>query len=98
MVLNKSTIGKLVQLSPLTKEEKEESVEDIFYMDMQAFSENDELMEEFIKKPPEWLKQIGDEQKQREHLRERVRIQIFERFEYEKPEDFEGYKLFLKED
>lgn len=98
LILNKSKIGQLVQLSPLNEGEKEESIEDIFYMDIQAFSENTELMEEFIKKPPEWLQKIGDEQKQREHLRERVRIQIFERFEYNKPEDFEGYKLFLKED
>lgn len=98
LILNKSKIGQLVQLSPLNEGEKKESIEDIFYMDVQAFSENEELMEEFIKKPPEWLQKIGDEQKQREHLRERVRIQIFERFEYNKPEDFEGYKLFLKEE
>jgi hypothetical protein len=95
--LNKSKIGKLVQLSPLNEGEKEESIEDIFYMDIQSFSENKKLMEEFVKEPPEWLQKIGDEQKQHEHLRERVRIQIFERFEYKKPEDFEGYKLFLKE-
>jgi len=97
LILNKSKVGQFVQLSPLNKGEAKESVEDIFYMDIQAFSENEELMEGFIKKPPEWLQEVGDEQKQREHLRERVRIQIFERFEYKKPEDFEGYKLFLKE-
>ncbi len=67
-------------------------------MDIKAFSENTELMEEFIKKPLEWLKEIGDEQKQREHLQKRVRIQIFERFEYNKLADFEGYKLTLKDD
>lgn len=98
LILNKAKMGQLVQLSPLNEGEETESVEDIFYMDIQAFSENEELMNEFIKKPPEWLQKIGDEQKQREHLRERVRIQIFERFKYEKPEDFEGYKLLLKED
>jgi len=97
LILNKAKIGQLVQLSPLNEGEKDESVEDIFYMDIQSFSESEEMMEEFIKKPPEWLKKIGDEQKQREHLQERVRIQIFERFEYNKPDDFEGYKLFLKE-
>ena len=90
-------MGQLVQLLPLNEGEEAKSVEDIFYMDIQAFSENEELMNEFIKKPPEWLQKIGDEQKQREHLRERVRIQIFERFEYIKSDDFEGYKLFLKE-
>lgn len=98
LILNKSKIGRLVQLSPLNEGEKVESVADIFYMDIQAFSENEELMEEFIKKPPEWLQKVGDEQKQREHLQERVRIQIFERFEYNEPKDFEGYKLSLEED
>ncbi len=97
LILNKSKVGRLVQLLPLNEDEKKESVEDIFYMDIQAFSENEELMNEFIKKPPEWLQRIGDEQKQREHLLERVRIQIFERFEYNKPENFEGYKLLLNE-
>jgi len=55
-------------------------------------------MKEFIKKPPEWLKKVGDKEKQFEHLQERVRIQIFERFKYNKPKDFEGYKLLLKKD
>lgn len=98
LILNKAKMGQLVQLSPLNDGEDKKSVEDIFYVDIQAFSENTELMEEFIKKPPEWLQKIGDEQKQREHLQERVRIQIFERFEYNKPADFEGYKLTLKDE
>jgi len=98
LILNKAKIGNLVQFSPLNEGEDEKSVEDIFYMDIRAFSENEELMEEFIKKPPEWLQKFGDKQKQREHLQERVLIQIFERFEYNKPKDFEGYRLLLKED
>ncbi len=98
LILNKSKVGRLVQLSPLNEGESQEFIEDIFYMNIQAFSENTQLMEEFIKKPPEWLKRIGDEQKQREHLRERVRIQIFERFEYRRPDDFEGYMLVIEED
>jgi len=97
LILNKNKIGKLVQLSPLNEGEDGNLIKDIFYINVQAFSENNDLMEQFIKKPPEWLKKIGGEQKQREHLQERVLIHIFERFEYNKPKDFEGYKLFLKE-
>jgi hypothetical protein len=97
LILNKNKIGKLIQLSPLNEGEDENLVKEIFYINVQAFSENNDLMEQFIKKPPEWLKKIGDEQKQREHLQECVLIHIFERFEYNKPKDFEGYKLFLKE-
>jgi len=54
-------------------------------------------MEQFIKNPPEWLKKKGDEQIQREYLQKQVLIQIFERFGYNKPKDFEGYKLILKQ-
>jgi len=97
LILNKNKIGQLIQLSPLNEGEDESLVKDIFYINIRAFSENNDLMEQFIKKPPEWLKKIGNEQKQREHLQERVLIHIFERFEYNKPKDFEGYKLSLKE-
>ncbi|MCD6399724.1 hypothetical protein J7L85_02935, partial [candidate division WOR-3 bacterium] len=93
LILNKNKIGQLIQFSPLNEGEDEKLVKDIFYMNVQAFSENSDLMEQFIKKPPEWLKKIGNEQKQREHLQERVLIHIFERFEYNKPKDFEGYKF-----
>jgi hypothetical protein len=98
LILNKSKIGNLVQFSPLVKNEKEDLVEDILYMDVQALSENEELMKKLINNPPEWLKKIGDQQEQREHLKERVYIKILERFKYDKPSDFEGYKLLLKED
>lgn len=96
-ILNKARLGSLVQYSPLNKGEDEKLLKDIFYMNIQAFSENSELMKNFIEKPPGWLRELGDEQKQREHLQERVRIQIFERFEYKKSEEFEGYLLKLKE-
>lgn len=93
LILNKSKIGELIQLSPLNKKENKDSVAGIFYIDIQAFSESKKLMEEFIKTPPEWLKKKGDEHKQREYLLKHVRIQIFERFALKLAEDFEGYKL-----
>jgi len=97
LILNKNKIGHLIQLSPLNDGEDKKLVKDIFYINIQAFSENSTLIEQFIKNPPEWLKKIGEEQKQREYLQGRVLIQIFERFEYNKPDDFEGYKLILKD-
>ena len=93
LLLNKKKMGKLVQYSPLNKEEDEKSMNGIFYMNIQDFSDDQDLMCEIIEKAPEWLKKIGDEEKQKEHLRERVLIHIFERFEYRMPEDFEGYLL-----
>lgn len=96
LILNKLKLGRLVQLSPLNKGEKEEFVEDIFYMNIQAFSQNEKLMDEFVRKPPEWLERIRDESKKRDYLSKRVLIQIIERFDFNKSREFEGYKLFLK--
>ena len=90
---NKNKIGKLVQYSPLNEGEDEKLMNGIFYMDVRDFSDNQDLMDEIIEKAPEWLKKIGDEEKQKEHLSERVLTHIFERFKYCEPEDFEGYLL-----
>lgn len=98
LILDKTKIGKLVQLSPLDKSENSEDIEGIFYIDIQEFSGNVDLMKEIMSNPPKWLNEIGDEIKQREYLEERVRIKIFERFEFKKSEKFKGYKLLLTED
>lgn len=96
-ILNKSKLGKLIQYSPLDEGENEGLKKDIFYMDIRAFSEDENLMKKFLEKPPEWLEKIGDKNKQREHLREKVLLQIFERFEYNKHLEFEGYLLKIKD-
>lgn len=97
LILNRSKLGKLIQYSPLNKGESEQFLKDIFYMNVQAFSENNDLLDGIIKKPPDWLREIGDEERQREYLQERVLIHVFERFEYNKDNDFEGYKLNLSD-
>ena len=42
-----------------------------------------------------WLKKVGDENAQRAHLRERMLIQIYERFEIELEKTFFGFKFDL---
>ncbi len=93
LVLNKAKLGTLIQYSPLNEGESEELKKGIFYINVQAFSENKELMDKSIQKAPEWLQKIGNEEKQRDRLQEMVLIHIFERFEYSKPKEFEGYSL-----
>jgi len=96
LILDKNNVGKLIQLSPLNEGENENLVKDFFYINVQAFSENNDLMEQFIKNPPEWLKNFNREQEQREYLQKSVLIQIFERFGYKKSsENFKGYKILL---
>lgn len=97
LILNKSRLGQLIQYSPLDRGEDENLIEDIFYIKVQAFSEDEELLSRFIDSSPKWLQEVGDEREQREYLLELVLIQIFERFEYNVHERFEGYLLRLKE-
>ena len=97
LILNKSRLGKLIQYSPLNRGESSEFKKDIFYINIQPFSDNEELLSDFIEKPPEWLKAIGDKEAQMKHLKTQVLIHIFERFVYNKVEDFEGYILKLKD-
>jgi hypothetical protein len=61
-------------------------------MDVQAFSQNDELKKDFIEKSPEWLNRIGGEKERNEYLNRRVKIDILERIEYEKGEE-KGFKI-----
>lgn len=97
-ILNRNKIGRLSQLSPLNKGEKENLVKDIFYMNVQDFSKKPELLDDFLNNPPKWLQEFGDQQKQREHLLERVLVHIYERIEFNKPKEFEGYKIIVKSD
>jgi hypothetical protein len=93
LVLNKGALGKLVQYSPLNRGETEELKKDIFYIDVKAFSEDIKLLKKYLENPPDWLKGVGDESAQREHLSAKVLIQIFERFEFNELKEFEGYSL-----
>jgi hypothetical protein len=93
LIINKYKLGKLIQYSPIDERESAEFMNDIFYMNIQEFSVNIELMNSFLGNPPDWLIKIGDKEKQRQYLLEKVLITINERFEYIKEEEFEGYLM-----
>lgn len=93
LILDRSKIGELVQRAPLNANENSDLVKDIFYMNIGAFSEDEELMNELISNPPDWLSAVGDSDAQREHLKERVLIKILERFKFIKSSDFKAYKI-----
>ncbi len=95
VVCDASTIGLFIQYSPLRNGEDPNLVKDVFYMNIQAFSENSELMKQYLEKPPEWLQKVGDHAAQELHLQERVRVHVFEQFEFKVSRDFVGYKLSL---
>ena len=99
LILDKTKVGKIVQLSPLLKNGNQDCVGGIFYMDIRAFSHDEKLMEQLIAESPSWLQEISqDAEAQSEYLCGRVLIEIFERFQYEASKDFEGYILFTQSD
>jgi hypothetical protein len=96
LILDRSRMGKLIQLSPLNKGENKILLRDIFYINIRAFSDDQNLINEYIEKSIEWLKKVGNEERQREYLQERALIEIFERFEYNQTQDKIGYKIQIK--
>lgn len=95
LVFDKTTIGQFVQYSPLNNEQEKSLQKGIFYINVQSFSENQDLMKKFIFNPPEWLKKVGDDTQKEEHLKTRVLIQIFERFEIKSIAQIKGYKIIM---
>jgi hypothetical protein len=92
-LLNRKKLGVLRQHSPLEKNEEEPLREKCFYINVQAFSEQSELTNKFLMKPPEWLLKYGEKEKQKEYLYELVLIHIFEKLEFEMDKSFLGFKL-----
>jgi hypothetical protein len=96
LFLNLERIGKLIQYQPAGPDLKLENVQDIFNIAIDAYSENDEILNEILRNPPDWLKNEGNEESQRSHLMERVLIFILEKFEFVKHAKFEGYAITMK--
>ena len=94
IILNKNHLGKLKQYMPF-KGAAESEIHDIFYFTVDAYSQNNEILDDIIKKAPAWLKEQGDENTQRAFLLKQVRIMIFESFTVELGDDFEGYSFYL---
>lgn len=102
LILNKKKLGAIIQLSPLNPGEDKKLVQDMFYMDVQEFrvkplSKSGLIRRFLFKETTPWLNEHGSKADQMKYLQERVLIHIFERFEYIKPEDFEGYRLTLND-
>lgn len=96
LLLNYEKLGKLIQLTPLGKDDDESNITDIFYISIKAFSENFNILEKFIKNPPKWLEDIGNEVEQRKYLIQKVLVHIFERYEFTIDREFEGYLFKVK--
>ncbi len=91
LVLNKKKMGRLEQYSPLRDAELPSDQVEHFYFSIKAFSENPDLMTKIISNPPAWLTEKGNEEQQKDHLKGKVWMKIYESYAYNKGDDFEGY-------
>jgi hypothetical protein len=91
LILNEEKMGKLIQKSPISPDEPTSLITEEFFIKIQAYTENDELINELVAKPPKWLKEKGDDINMRKYLDDKALIQIFERFNFNPDDNFEGY-------
>ncbi len=68
---------------------------DFFYFKIDTYSEDPDLLEEMLQKPPHWLQEIGNRNEQKNFLLKQVRIRIVERLEVVFDENFEGYAFYI---
>lgn len=90
-------LGKIIQYNPLEKNSKKHLKEDIFSMEISDFGVDSDLLNKYLDNPPDWLKEKGDQEKQEEHLRERVVISIFEKFEIQLDDKINGFKIDIEQ-
>jgi len=95
IVLDKKNVGNFIQYSPLDSDKDKALKEGFFYISIIAFSDDASLLDRFISKPPDWLMDIGDEEAQKEYLKQRVLLNVYERFEF-KPLEGQKSGYFIK--
>lgn len=99
LLLNEDNCGTLVQECPVNEASDIDKIYDIFYIDVSAFSSDEKLFSNLLQNTPDWLKKIGDQDRQKEYLLPKVAIRISEKMHLNIPEDFEGfYANFLDEE
>ncbi|MBC8294976.1 MAG: hypothetical protein H8E55_04155 [Pelagibacterales bacterium] len=95
IVLNASNMGKVEQFSPLELGDDSQFEKDDFFIQIRAYSEHQNLMEETLNSPPGWLKEIGDLDTQKNYLRGKVLIDIRKKIIFNKGKEFQGYMFNL---
>ncbi|MEA5511432.1 hypothetical protein VB715_16790 [Crocosphaera sp. UHCC 0190] len=93
LILNKSRLGNLIQY--LYDNENTEKPQQ-FNIDIKAFSEDAELLTNFLDNPSELLLEKGGRKQQQEYLEEQVSIKIIENFKFRKHPEFQGYIIPLE--
>lgn len=91
ILLNKSRLGVFMQNNPATQAANANDLKDILFISIRAFSEHPELLKLYLENPPPWLQQIESKEERGRKLREKVFIEIWEKFQFCPHPAFEGY-------
>jgi hypothetical protein len=103
LLLDAKKLGHLVQYSPLSSNESASNesasnvYENMLYVCVRSFSEDESAVKRLTDSPPEWLSKLGDTKAQVDHLTEHVWVQVFERYEWKRHENFQGYRIDVLE-
>ena len=62
-----------------------------FYLDIIEFKDDSEELENILKNPPEFIKEKGDIDAQKDYLKRHLNFKFLQSFEVEFHENFEGY-------
>jgi hypothetical protein len=72
--------------------------QEIFNISVEDFFNGSQRESEILSNPPKWLKEVGEPQKQLDHIGERVIIEIYEQFNYTEPNEVDGIRVIISND
>jgi hypothetical protein len=94
-ILEVKKLGKLIQYAPYEKEEDKKYQQGIFYIHIRDLNEDNALRKKIIEKNPDWLNKHRDKE---HYLKQKVIINIYEKFEFKVERKNAGYKLVVRKD
>jgi len=87
-IINKNKFGSFTHWKP---ENKDVELSGVFSIEVLPLDQDSPETVKLLSNPPGWLEEIDGEDARLKYLQERLVIKVFEKFEYIKSADFEGY-------
>lgn len=91
LVIDNRFLGELIQYSPYIGGKKSGVGTSILKIEIEALSDNESLLKEFLGKRLPWLVAKGTPEQQADYLKEKVLIQIQEKYEFKLDDNFRGF-------
>lgn len=94
-IINKNKLGSFTHWKP---EDKDVELSGVFSIEVLPLDQDSPETVKLLSNPPEWLEEIEDKDAQLKYLQERLVIKVFEKFDYTKAGDFEGYIIEIEKE